>query len=1071
MEAVDAAEDDEGLLGQSLRRGLRIERVLARGSFGTVYQGVQLDLGRDVAIKVLHRGWAPSAEVAALFRDEMRALGAIDHRNVIRIHDAGVLADGRAYFVMERLAGVTLQHLREREPVAAARALALVGQLLAGLDAVHGAGRIHADVKPANAMVTIDEAGERLVLIDFGLARAQPTEGAAEAVGGTQSYMAPEQLEHWHLDARSDVFAAALVLVWLLTGWERGSRDAVVPPLDAVDDPAVRVALARALAIDPRDRPSARELRRALLGDAPEVGAPAGPPPPFRHLAPLTERDRARLGGRSRDLELIARAIDPGHVLAVVGRSGIGKTSLLAAGLVPWLRAAGTPVEHLDARATTAWMAPPPSPPGAHHVVIVDQAEAGLGAAQPVLAEVLAVARADVAIVVAVREDLLASVLASHPRLSGGVPLVRLGPLGPDGVDAALTAPLAEHGVTLEPALRTLILDELTAAGRRLGGDAAAAIYPPNVQLVGDALWRALGADERVLTVAHYRRLGGLDALLADDLERRIGELEAGERALARRLLLALVSAAAVGVRLDEVELVAQVGGPDAARRLLERLAERRLLVRRSDGDATTWELVHDSLIPRIEEWLTVQDLERRRVIELLRFHLRQSRPGAPALLGRRALAIAAAAPTVIAELEREWQRRGDAAWTPARLIARSRAVVRRRRLAIAALALAVIAVVAVLGARWQRERTLRAAELARRDRDLGAFELELAAFDLDIADDGGLTVRPVAATALPALGWELRDPDLDDPTSPGALVPSLRHGAVTVDGGARRERGVEARGGPAFLVVTGRGRAGEQCPPSVIWFERLPGYASRSAPPRFRIQVPTCAASRAGMIEIPAGRYLADGLGLPPGGPDDGSLDVPPEHEAAMPAFAIDRTEVTNAAFALFEQDRAAHGVRAPSYPTLLAEMAGPRYPRVSIDRELARAFCHFHGKELPTFAQWQRALRGDADGPWPRRTVPWGDPAAHPTIAIARHGAVEVAAVPDDRSAFGVLGLGGNVSEWLLDLIPSDDELLPLPAVAGGDWDKSTAETLPQFMIAPNMRQARFFSYFHGVRCVRDW
>ena len=208
----------DDLMEGLLRPGLRLERVIGRAAFGVVFRGRQLAVDREVAVKVLHPGFAPDSEAGQLFRDEIRAIGTIDHRNVVRIFDADETLDGRLYFVMELLAGPTLQQLADAGSVSPARAIALVGQLLDGLAAVHAAGHIHADVKPSNAMMSGDGPQERLVLIDFGLSRLRRADRPAEAVGGTRAYMAPEQLHTWALDARSDVFSAALVLVKLVTG-------------------------------------------------------------------------------------------------------------------------------------------------------------------------------------------------------------------------------------------------------------------------------------------------------------------------------------------------------------------------------------------------------------------------------------------------------------------------------------------------------------------------------------------------------------------------------------------------------------------------------------------------------------------------------------------------------------------------------------------------------------------------------------------------------------------------------------------------------------------------------------
>ena len=327
------------LIGLKIHPKLQLDGVIARGSFGVVFRARQIAVARDVAVKVLHAGLALEPEAGRLFREEIRAIGKIDHRNVVRIFDADETPDGQLYFVMELLEGPTLQQLADRGPMPQPRAIALVGQLLDGLAAVHAAGHIHADVKPSNAVVCGGGPDERVVLIDFGLSRLRRPDTPAEAVGGTRTFMAPEQMWAWQVDARSDVFSAALVLVKLLTGWHR-TGDEVAPPL-AGFDPALRRALERALAEDPSERPSAIDFACALRGGEPEAPSAPDPPPPFRELAALTERDRGRLRGRDAELVRLAGRIESSRAVVLTAPSGTGKTSLLRAGLIPYLDAAG----------------------------------------------------------------------------------------------------------------------------------------------------------------------------------------------------------------------------------------------------------------------------------------------------------------------------------------------------------------------------------------------------------------------------------------------------------------------------------------------------------------------------------------------------------------------------------------------------------------------------------------------------------------------------------------------------------------------------------------------------------
>ncbi|MBC7976686.1 MAG: protein kinase, partial [Myxococcales bacterium] len=247
--------EPDDLTGVVLPGRVRIDARIARGGFGAIYRARQLAVERDVAVKVLHTDVDPGSPSGRLFVQEIQSVGRIDHPNVVRIFQADVTRGGRLFFAMELLAGRDLeQAIREEGVMSVGRALALTAQLLAGLGAAHDAGLVHADIKPANALLVARRDGERVVLVDFGLARLRSEDQPARSVGGTPAYMAPEQLEDGQVDARSDVFSAALVLVTLLTGWRRRSRDELVPPLDDLPPGALRDTVRRALAIDPAER-------------------------------------------------------------------------------------------------------------------------------------------------------------------------------------------------------------------------------------------------------------------------------------------------------------------------------------------------------------------------------------------------------------------------------------------------------------------------------------------------------------------------------------------------------------------------------------------------------------------------------------------------------------------------------------------------------------------------------------------------------------------------------------------------------------------------------------------------
>jgi Protein kinase domain/SnoaL-like domain len=284
------------LVLESTFAGCRIERVAGRGGMGVVYLATQLPLGRAVALKVMAPERAADSTFHARFEQESRLAAAIDHPNVIPVYDAGE-EDGRLYLVMRWVKGTDLQALiAGAGALDPARAAAIVGQLGAGLDAAHAAGLIHRDVKPANVLIAGEDGSGHVYLTDFGLTLDVAADARITDSGewvGTLDFMAPEQFEGGHVDARTDVYALGCVLYAALTGRAPFPRRTVAqtmlahlgeppprPSASAGVPPAFDAVVARALAKDPGERyPSAGELATAALSasGSPAVHRPAAP--------------------------------------------------------------------------------------------------------------------------------------------------------------------------------------------------------------------------------------------------------------------------------------------------------------------------------------------------------------------------------------------------------------------------------------------------------------------------------------------------------------------------------------------------------------------------------------------------------------------------------------------------------------------------------------------------------------------------------------------------------------------------------------------------------------------------
>ena len=309
-----------------------VGRELGRGGMGIVYEADDNRLGRKVAIKVLHTG--PEHPGKHRFAREARAASALNHQNIITIHDIDATDDGD-FIVMELVEGVPLSRLSRDGPMAVERAIDYSLQIAAALAASHSADIVHRDLKPANVMVT----SEGLIkVLDFGLAKSttEPPGAATAAtvtgephtgpgvVVGTSGYMSPEQTLGQPVDARSDVFSFGVVLYELLAGrrafggqseWAAMNavvRDQPTPLQDIRPDvpEALRHIIDRCLEKDQARRyPSAVELLDELRHLAPAGAAPR----PSRD-GPLPGCGRGD-GARGRDRDYVGH----GAPLAVGG--------------------------------------------------------------------------------------------------------------------------------------------------------------------------------------------------------------------------------------------------------------------------------------------------------------------------------------------------------------------------------------------------------------------------------------------------------------------------------------------------------------------------------------------------------------------------------------------------------------------------------------------------------------------------------------------------------------------------------------------------------------------------------
>jgi hypothetical protein len=271
--------------------GYRIERRLGRGGMGVLYLALEPGLQRRVALKLIAPEAAADEVFAQRFAEESRIAASIEHPNVVPIYAAGE-EDGVPFIAMRYVAGSDLGRRLSREGrLEPAAAVALIAQVGNGLDAIHAAGLVHRDVKPANVLLSAsDGAGAgHAYITDFGVARNVATNSGLTQTGrfvGTLDYVAPEQISGAAVDARVDVYALGCLLFKLLTGEVPFPRDGEAarlyahlndpPPAPSLYVPEVSMALddvvVRAMSKQPDDRyPSAGDLGRAaeaaLRGD------------------------------------------------------------------------------------------------------------------------------------------------------------------------------------------------------------------------------------------------------------------------------------------------------------------------------------------------------------------------------------------------------------------------------------------------------------------------------------------------------------------------------------------------------------------------------------------------------------------------------------------------------------------------------------------------------------------------------------------------------------------------------------------------------------------------------------
>ena len=798
----------------------RLLRPLGRGRTGHVYLAHDTLLERTVAVKFIP---ALNDETLSRFLIEARAAARLQHPNVATLYRAGQFED-LPYLVSEYIRGTSLDRLPRPQPWQ--RVLDIGIGLTRGLAAAHRRNVLHRDIKPANAI--LEESGE-VKLLDFGLAKLLdappevPGEGLDSASApeappenlelpslphgtlvGTPYFMSPETWRKEPASVRSDLFSLGALLYELAAGQgpfrhvplrelPRVLQEQEARPLRSAApdvDPRFAAAVDRCLRREPTERFASAD---ALLEALEDVRASDTAPPipegnPYRGLNAFQEEHRALFFGRRQEVRAVLERLRANAFVLVTGDSGVGKSSLCLAGVLPRVREGALedglswgvarmvpgrrPVATLaaalaphvaleEARLEQLARAEPTTlvralrsalGEGARRGVVlhVDQLEELVTLSEPseavLMAELLgqlASGVTGVRLLATSRSDFLTR-LGALPGLGEALSraLYLLRPLGRAEVREVVTGPARAKGARFES---EALIDTLVESTLRAEGSL------PLLQFTLAELWEARDTERGIIPAAALEALGGVGGALARYADGVIAQLLPDQQGAARQLLMRLVTVDGTRARRSEAELLGQ---DPASRAALEALIRARLVMVRRTEEGTTFDIAHEALLtgwPTLAQWLSEANEARQLHARLERAAAEWERMGRPreALWGTRHLAeVHGLAPESLTQRE-------------AAFLEASRGGVRRGRMLTRMLAVGFVASLALLYAglrlqAWYRlegqvhtqlgEARSRLEHARERDRTLEAARREaFALFDAGRLDEA----RPRWAEAL----------------------------------------------------------------------------------------------------------------------------------------------------------------------------------------------------------------------------------------------------------------------------------------------------------------------------------
>ena len=312
------------MAGQVLAGRYELGERLGVGGMSTVVRAFDDRLERDVAVKLLAEHLADDDQFVARFRREALSVARLVHPNIVQVFDFGLdEATHRQYIVMELVRGRSgAEILRDEGRLELRDALSIVAQACRGLEYAHRNGVVHRDVKPANLLRGEDGV---VKLADFGIAKAFSDESSITQVGsvlGTAAYLAPEQAAGEQAGPAADLYALGVVAYQLMSGrlpYEAQSltelalkQQREVPPrLDELNpevSPQLAMAVDRALALDPRQRPASADELRSMLADGARGIGPAEPDPTTNRAAGPTTSATSVVGQHRTGATGVARS-------------------------------------------------------------------------------------------------------------------------------------------------------------------------------------------------------------------------------------------------------------------------------------------------------------------------------------------------------------------------------------------------------------------------------------------------------------------------------------------------------------------------------------------------------------------------------------------------------------------------------------------------------------------------------------------------------------------------------------------------------------------------------------------